>query len=44
MMLAALWAVKRWARFTQFTPCLTIVFPDAVDVAVAKTKEPPLRL
>ena len=44
LLLAALWAVKRWARYTQFTPELTIVLPDAVDVAVTGAKEPPLRL
>ena len=44
LLLAALWAVKRWARYTQFAPSLTIVLPDAVDVAAARTKEPPLRL
>ncbi len=44
LLLAALWAVKRWARYTQFTPRLTIVLPSPVDAAVARTKEPPLRL
>ena len=44
LLLAALWAVKRWARYTQFTPRLTIVLPDAVDAVVSATKEPPLRL
>ena len=44
LLLAALWAIKRWARYTQFAPKLTVVLPDAVDVAVTGTKEPPLRL
>ena len=35
LLLIALWAIKRWARHTQFTPKLTVVLPSAVDVAVA---------
>ena len=42
--MAALWAVKRWARYTQFTPRLIIVLPDAIDAVAARTKDPPLRL
>ena len=44
LLLIALWAIKRWARYTQFTSKLTVVLPSAVDVAVAQTKDPPLRL
>ena len=44
LLLAALWAIKRWARYTQFTPRLTVVLPDAVEAAVTRAKDPPLRL
>lgn len=44
LLLAALWGVKRWARYTQFCPELWIVLPSAVEATVAKGKDPPLRL
>lgn len=44
LLLAALWGVKRWARYTQFCPELWVVLPSAVEATVAKAKEPPLRL
>ena len=45
LLVAALWGVKRWGRYTYFTPQLIIVLPGAVEAQLAAgSKDPPVRL
>ena len=44
LLLASLWGIKRYARYTLFCTQLTLVFPHPGELVVAQTKELPTRL
>lgn len=44
LLIAAIWGFKRFRRYCEFAPSVTVVLPHAAELCVVSKKDPPARI